>query len=51
VRNVASPFWQPWLKPQHRALMPMFIFSEYADTKPRKTQVWFALNKDRRARH
>src|SRR5829696_8676118 len=47
VRNVASPFWRAWLKPQYRCLVPLTSFSEYKDTKPRKTPVWFALNKDR----
>lgn len=47
VRNVASPHWRPWLKPEFRCLVPVTSFSEYADTKPRKTPVWFALNDDR----
>jgi putative SOS response-associated peptidase YedK len=54
VRNVASPFWRAWLKPQYRCLVPLTSFSEYADkisensdAKPRKTPIWFALNKDR----
>ncbi|GJE61773.1 SOS response-associated peptidase [Methylobacterium trifolii] len=47
VRNVASPFWRPWLKPEQRCLVPVTSFSEYADTKPRKTPVWFALDEDR----
>jgi len=44
VRNVSSPFWRGWLKPEYRALIPFTSFSEYADTKPRITPV---LNKDR----
>ncbi len=47
VRNVASPHWRPWLKPAYRCLVPVTAFSEYADTKPRKTPVWFALNEER----
>lgn len=47
VRNVASPHWRPWLKPAYRCLVPVSSFSEYADTKPRKTPVWFALDEDR----
>jgi putative SOS response-associated peptidase YedK len=47
VRNVASPFWRAWLKPQYRALVPVTSFSEYADTKPRKTPIWFAQSEDR----
>src|ERR671913_1507125 len=46
VRNVSSPFWRAWLKPQYRCLVPLTSFSEYKDTKPRKTPVWFSLNKD-----
>lgn len=47
VRNVASPHWRPWLGPAHRCLVPVTAFSEYADTKPRKTPVWFALAEER----
>ncbi|WP_342162934.1 SOS response-associated peptidase [Methylobacterium sp. SD21] len=47
VRNVASPHWRPWLKPAYRCLVPVTAFSEYADTKPRKTPVWFALDEER----
>src|ERR1700712_4949106 len=47
VRNVASPYWRPWLKPEFRCLVPVSAFSEYADTNPRKTPVWFALDDDR----
>lgn len=47
VRNVASPFWRAWLKPQYRVLVPLTSFSEYKDTKPKKTPVWFALNEER----
>ncbi|KAB7783962.1 SOS response-associated peptidase [Methylorubrum populi] len=47
VRNVRSPHWRPWLKPEFRCLVPVSSFSEYADTKPRKTPVWFALDDDR----
>jgi putative SOS response-associated peptidase YedK len=47
VRNVGSPFWRAWLKPEYRCLIPMTSFSEYADTQPRKTPVWFARSEDR----
>jgi putative SOS response-associated peptidase YedK len=47
VRNVKSPHWRPWLKPQFRCLVPVSSFSEYADTKPKKTPTWFALDEDR----
>ncbi|CAA2145630.1 SOS response-associated peptidase [Methylobacterium bullatum] len=47
VRNVKSPHWRPWLKPEYRCLVPVSSFSEYADTKPKKTPTWFALDDDR----
>lgn len=47
VSNVKSPHWRPWLKPEFRCLVPVSSFSEYADTKPRKTPAWFALDDDR----
>ena len=47
VRNVKSPYWRAWLKPEWRAVVPATSFAEYEDTKPKKTPVWFALD-DRR---
>jgi putative SOS response-associated peptidase YedK len=47
IRNVNSPDWRGWLKPANRCLVPFTSFCEYADTKPRKTPTWFALNDDR----
>ena len=47
VRNPASRFWWAWLKPEQRCLVPFTSFSEYADTKPRKTPVWFAASEER----
>ncbi|MCJ2043802.1 SOS response-associated peptidase [Methylobacterium sp. J-078] len=47
VRNVKSPHWRPWLKPEYRCLVPVSSFSQYADTKPKKTPTWFALDEDR----
>ncbi|TXM72830.1 SOS response-associated peptidase [Methylobacterium sp. WL69] len=47
VRNVKSPHWRPWLKPEFRCLVPVSSFSEYADTKPKKTPTWFALDENR----
>jgi putative SOS response-associated peptidase YedK len=41
VRNVASPYWRPWLKPEHRCLVPATAFSEYGPTTP-KREYWFA---------
>jgi putative SOS response-associated peptidase YedK len=47
IRNVASPHWRAWLKPEFRCLVPATSFCEYEDTKPRKTPVWFATGPDR----
>lgn len=47
IRNVASPHWRAWLKPDFRCLVPATSFCEYEDTKPRKTPVWFALAEER----
>ncbi len=47
VRNVASPYWRPWLKPAHRCLVPVTAFSEYGDTKPRKTPLKSPIYKSR----
>lgn len=46
VRNVSSSYWRPWLKPEYRCLVPFTAFSEWEDTKPKKTQRWFALGED-----
>jgi putative SOS response-associated peptidase YedK len=51
IRNTSSPHWRGWLKPEHRCLVPMNSFAEYApepnpETK-KKDVVWFALNGDR----
>lgn len=47
IRNVASPHWRAWLKPEFRCLVPVTSFCEYEDTKPHKTPVWFALSPER----
>ncbi len=47
IRNTASPHWRRWLGPSSRVLVPATSFSEWEDTKPRKTPVWFALDKSR----
>jgi putative SOS response-associated peptidase YedK len=47
IRNVKSPHWRAWLKPENRCVVPFTSFCEYADTKPRKTPTWFALSEDR----
>jgi putative SOS response-associated peptidase YedK len=47
IRNTASPHWRAWLKTEHRCVVPFTSFCEYADTKPRKTATWFALDEER----
>ena len=47
IRNTKSPHWRGWLKPQNRCVVPFTSFCEYADTKPRKTPTWFALDESR----
>lgn len=44
IRNTNSPHWRRWLGPANRCLVPATSFSEWEDTKPKKTPVWFALN-------
>jgi putative SOS response-associated peptidase YedK len=43
IRNTRSSHWCRWLGPAHRCLMPLTSFSEWEDTKPKKTPVWFVL--------
>ena len=47
IRNVASPHWRGWLGSRNRCVVPATSFCEYADTKPPKTPIWFALGTDR----
>ena len=46
VRNVASPYWRGWLKPEWRCLVPATSFCEYTDATP-KVAHWFALDATR----
>jgi putative SOS response-associated peptidase YedK len=46
IRNVASPWWQPWLEPRWRCLVPANAFCEWTDTRP-KVPHWFALGPER----
>lgn len=46
VRNIASAYWRPWLKPEWRCLVPATSFCEYTDSLP-KVPHWFALGDDR----
>jgi putative SOS response-associated peptidase YedK len=47
IRNVKSPHWRGWLGKNRRCIVPATSFCEYADTKPRKTPMWFALDEER----
>jgi putative SOS response-associated peptidase YedK len=47
IRNTKSPHWRRWLGPSSRCIVPFTSFCEYADTKPRKTPTWFALDESR----
>jgi putative SOS response-associated peptidase YedK len=42
VRNLDSPYWRSWLKPEQRCLVPFTRFSEWTDSRPKKL-VMFAL--------
>src|SRR5947207_12911508 len=46
IRNTNSPHWRRWLGPDSRCLVPFTSFCEYADTKPKKTPKWFALDEE-----
>lgn len=51
IRNVKSPHWRRWMKPENRCLVPVTSFSEYAP-KPnpatgKKDIVWFAIDDER----
>ena len=46
VRNVKSPYWRGWLKPDFRCLVPATSFCEYTDSRP-KVPHWFALDETR----
>ena len=47
IRNLTSPHWRGWLGRPNRCIVPANSFCEYADTKPRKTPTWFALDGSR----
>ena len=47
IRNTSSPHWRRWLGPANRCLVPANSFCEWADTKPKKTPTWFALDESR----
>jgi putative SOS response-associated peptidase YedK len=50
IRNISSPHWRGWPRPENRCLVPVNSFAECAsepnpETK-KKNVVWFALNED-----
>ena len=47
IRNTSSPHWRRWLGPANRCLVAVNSFCEWAQTKPKKTPTWFALNDSR----
>src|SRR5881227_3320039 len=47
IRNTNSPHWRRWVGPESRCLVPFTSFCEYADTKPKKTPKWFAMDETR----
>jgi putative SOS response-associated peptidase YedK len=49
IRNVKNPHWRRWLGRGSRCVVPATWFCEYANTKPRKTPIWFALSEDKAA--
>lgn len=43
VRNTKSVFWKPWLKVEHRCLVPVAQFAEPDPEKPKpRAERWFA---------
>lgn len=46
VRNVKSPYWRGWLKPEFRCLVPLTSFCEYTESQP-KIPHWFAMDESR----
>jgi putative SOS response-associated peptidase YedK len=46
IRNVKSPHWRGWMKPENRVLVPATSFCEWTDSQPKVTH-WFALDASR----
>lgn len=44
IRNLDSPHWRGWTSVKNRCLVPWTAFCEYEDTKPKKTDRWFAID-------
>lgn len=51
IRNLASPHWRRWLKPENRCVVPVTSFCEPTDKPDPKTGkkiwTWFALSDER----
>lgn len=46
VRNLASPWWQRWLGPANRCLVPFDRFAEYGPGPSPRKLVWFRVTED-----
>ena len=46
ARHLKSDYWQPWLEPDNRCLVPATSFCEPTDAKPNVWH-WFALDQSR----
>jgi putative SOS response-associated peptidase YedK len=51
IRNIDSPHWRAWMKPENRCLVPVTRFCEPTDTADpvtgKKVWTWFAINDER----
>ncbi|MDG3444657.1 SOS response-associated peptidase [Nitrospirillum amazonense] len=49
VRNLSSRYWQTWLKPESRCLVPFSSFAEYDKREVPAKERWFEVPGDRPA--
>lgn len=49
IRNLRSPWWQRWLSPPNRCLVPFQRFAEYAPGPSPRQAVWFQVTEGRPA--
>ena len=47
VRNTASRYWKPYLRPEFRCLVPVTSFCEYDHRSGKAVPTWFALDDTR----
>ena len=47
VRNTKSRYWQPYLRPEFRCLVPVTSFCEYDHRSGKAVPTWFALDDSR----